>query len=853
MALRDELHSWLATQPAWQQDLAKRLTTRASLDGDAYEEALRVVKAAFGALDEGETAPEPLPLTLDDLPAGPAAGAPRLLAFGRLRGVGAVSPDHELRFAEAGLTVIYGQNAVGKTTYVRALKRVCRTIDRDAEVRGNVFARPDGGGAGPSAKVELSMGGDTRAQQLDLTTPADLGLQAISVFDSQCAELYVDAENAVAYVPAVLRLLARLAATQDQMRGDLDGDANALTRGQPSFAEFTENTAVDRALNELSASTRLEDVQALASLSDEERARMAELRAALASQETATARVDAQAAQHDARQAESLAAQLRELAARIASPARERLRGLAADSATAEQAVEVARQEFAGLPVPGVGGGPWRQLWEAARSFVAAGGAEFPPPAGAACPFCLQEVSTDAASRLAHFEEHVRGSVQQDARGKREALGAALDALDTRQVEDCRTPFLAGLREREPELHAAVARYLEAVKGQLEALRADPAAAKMVPPAEDAPGAVEAWGRARAARAQTLLAADDAEQEQVLRAELAELEARTLLAPRLSDVEQWLATLRRAAALRRAYSALATNRITIKQRQLSEEVVTGALDAKLRDELGNLDCSHIPVDLLPQTSVGETQLALRLAGAHGTPKISDIASEGEQRALSLSFFLAEVATSESDGGIIVDDPVSSLDDERRDYIAKRLVAETENRQVVVFTHDLPFMLDLLDRAEEAGLEPLVQGVWRMGAEVGRVDDHPPFKAMKLKQRIGVLDQEVAQWDNREAPRDFDEAWRRVCDFYARLRITWERGVEERLFKGVVTRFQREVKTLALDDVQITPEMVALVKEGMTRCSMFVHDEPPGAGTRLPDRVQLARDLDKLREFVQLTR
>jgi hypothetical protein len=128
----------------------------------------------------------------------------------------------------------------------------------------------------------------------------------------------------------------------------------------------------------------------------------------------------------------------------------------------------------------------------------------------------------------------------------------------------------------------------------------------------------------------------------------------------------------------------------------------------------------------------------------------------------------------------------------------------------------------LDRADQAGLEPLVQGVWRLGREVGRVDDHPPFKAMKLKQRLGVLQQEVEQWDKQDPPRDFDEAWRRVCDFYARLRITWERGVEERLFKGVVTRFQREVKTLALDDVVVTPELVA-------------------------------HDVDKLREFVALTR
>jgi hypothetical protein len=50
------------------------------------------------------------------------------------------------------------------------------------------------------------------------------------------------------------------------------------------------------------------------------------------------------------------------------------------------------------------------------------------------------------------------------------------------------------------------------------------------------------------------------------------------------------------------------------------------------------------VDLHPHTAVGETQVGLRLAGAHGSPQVSDIASEGEQRALSLSFFFAEVAT-----------------------------------------------------------------------------------------------------------------------------------------------------------------------------------------------------------------
>jgi energy-coupling factor transporter ATP-binding protein EcfA2 len=180
------------------------------------------------------------------------------VGFGRLRGVGAVAPDYELRFMPEGLTVVYGQNAAGKTTYVRALKRVCRTVDFDAEVRGNVFAEADGG-ANPTAKVEVSKSGQTTAQQLDLAEPPDLGLDAISVFDSRCAELYVEADNAVAYVPPELRLLARLAGSQDQMRSDIAAEAEHLKAGAPSFPELAEGTQARRLAGGLTHNTRAGD------------------------------------------------------------------------------------------------------------------------------------------------------------------------------------------------------------------------------------------------------------------------------------------------------------------------------------------------------------------------------------------------------------------------------------------------------------------------------------------------------------------------------------------------------------------------------------------------------------------
>ena len=485
MALRDDLHAWFSTQPLWEQDLARRLVSRPRLDGSDYDEALSVVKAAFGALADGETAPNPKPLALEDLPAGATTGAPRLTAFGRLRGVGAVSSEHELRFTLEGLTVIYGQNATGKTTYVRALKRVCRAVDRDAEVRGNVFAPGGAGADGPTAKVELSVSAELRAQQLNLADPPDLGLDAISVFDAQCAELYVDSQNAVAFVPASLLLLARLAATQNEMRQDLDNEANGLRREAPRFPELTGDTTARRFLAGLSAQTKLADVQALATLDETERARLTELHAAITAAEARSAHADAQAAREDARQAAAVATQIRELGTRVAQGAREKLAEVAKHAADTEAAAELANREFSDLPVAGVGGGPWRHLWQAAREFAEGAGVAFPPARGDPCPLCLQETAPGAAARLAHFEEHVRSAVQADARKAREALDAALEPLDARHVEACRSAFLSGLTEREPELHAAVEDHLQAIGTIMQSLRSDPADAEVAPVASE--------------------------------------------------------------------------------------------------------------------------------------------------------------------------------------------------------------------------------------------------------------------------------------------------------------------------------------------------------------------------------
>jgi hypothetical protein len=138
-------------------------------------------------------------------------------------------------------------------------------------------------------------------------------------------------------------------------------------------------------------------------------------------------------------------------------------------------------------------------------------------------------------------------------------------------------------------------------------------------------------------------------------------------------------------------------------------------------------------------------------------------------------------------------------------------------------------------------------MWRWGDDVGRVDSEIPFKALSLKKRVGQLRDRAAQWDAQQ-PSNQDEAWRRVTQFYRDLRASWERAVEERLFKGVVQRLQRDVMTKQLRSIEITEDLVKQIDTGMTRTSQFLHDEAAAAPMSLPSRADLQADVEALASF-----
>jgi ABC-type nitrate/sulfonate/bicarbonate transport system ATPase subunit len=168
------------------------------------------------------------------------------------------------------------------------------------------------------------------------------------------------------------------------------------------------------------------------------------------------------------------------------------------------------------------------------------------------------------------------------------------------------------------------------------------------------------------------------------------------------------------------------------------------------------------------------QLKLRTAAQYARAKVSDILSEGEQRVIAMALFLAEVGIEPGRSGLIFDDPVSSLDHVRREKIAKRLVLEAKQRQIIVFTHDLAFAWALKDFAEENGVAAVDRHVFSAGSKKGICGEGLPFEGKRLGARVNELrDQAKRAQKTLEEERNHDLYNDIVRNGYRRMRVTWD--------------------------------------------------------------------------------
>ncbi len=175
---------------------------------------------------------------------------------------------------------------------------------------------------------------------------------------------------------------------------------------------------------------------------------------------------------------------------------------------------------------------------------------------------------------------------------------------------------------------------------------------------------------------------------------------------------------------------------------------------------------------------------------------SQILSEGEQNACSIADFLTEAQLDKNNCGIVFDDPVTSLDHERRDKIAQRLAVEAGQRQVVVLTHDIVFINQLAKHAERNKIPIIAHWMKQVNGIPGCVEDNTNPKLSSLTSLKNDSQESVKDFASLGA-KDQERALGVAFDY---LRSACEALIEEVLFADTIQRYDDRIKVQNLEEV-----------------------------------------------------
>jgi energy-coupling factor transporter ATP-binding protein EcfA2 len=842
-----EILDWSKSLPAWQSDAAARLLARQALSADDHDDLFGLIKAEHGIPDPKGRKPKPL--TADQIPAPVKATTHvELRAIKNMRHVNAIAENQYLPFSAAGMTVIYGDNGSGKSGYTRVLKRACRARDQMEAIHPNANL-PAGKAGAPEAVFEIAVDGVAKDAHWAHGKAAPPELSAFAIFDSRCARAYLDSEDDFSYVPYGLDVFEGLAKVCKQLKTSLDNEHAQSAADLTAFAPLQGDTLVGKLIASLSAKTTNVEIDALAVLTHGELAQHVALDKSLKENNP---KEKATQLRSRARRVAAIATNASNKEALVGQVVVTKLRGLAESYRTAQGAAAFAAKQFKEGEnlLPGTGGEVWRELFDAARKFAVESHPDKAFPdlgAEAPCPLCQQPLA-EGAARMLRFDAFIQQEVEKTSQARRVALYAEykpfiahvltlnLDDVTHGEIEVLDPQLAADAKAFEPLLLARQ----EAIKAAVISHQWNGIDLPLISPA----ARLQALAEKLNTEAETLEKASDEKARVALQKQFGELDARVRLSQVKASVLTAVAKLSHQSKLVKCLSAVKTNAISIKASELAEKVVSKELAEALNREFTDLGVGTLRVSLQSRADKGKALHKLKLELPQSRSP-GDILSEGEQRAVAIGAFLAEVGLSGGNGGIVFDDPVSSLDHRRRERVAKRLAIEAVQRQVIVFTHDIYFLCLLAEEAKLAGAAIATQSLTRRTEGFGVADPELPFEGKNASKRIGALKAQHQIIAKLHKDGEEQEHRKQTVDAYFRLRNTWERAVEEVLLREVILRFRKGVETQRLAGVVVEDGDYAHVNAGMTKCSNYAHDKALLGGIAVPEPDELLADINAL--------
>lgn len=847
--LKNAIISWLQGHPYWMQYAGNQFLEGAvlsdKLTSDVFQFFLEDAELTSEVSEREEISfveeTEALQ-TEDDL---------KIVGIKDITNVNALAEGQAIIISDQ-LTVIYGGNGTGKSGYTRMLNNAFRGRG-DKEILSNVFERL------PNRTPSCIFTFQAEDSPFDLKFPDDRTNEAFnrfSIFDTHCIKVHLEQENSLLIIPGGFEFFNKTVSLYQALEEKLS-DTIRKRKGNNDFIHlFQHPNRIQEVIIGLSATTDLDELRDLANYNEADAKKLEELVVKKADLLALNIPIRIREYQDLAVALTAFVSNLKSWLEVFSETTIASInQTITSYKHFSELSVKEGIDSLKGYPIKGIGSDFWLVFIRAAKQYAdnieESADAEDITRKTGECIFCLQPLSPKEEQLIETYWQFLQSEAQkQVAQLERQLEREKKRISDLRPVVfDENNKLYNYIALIDPVLAGnwkAIVDSLERNKANLLAnideLNRELPIQLFTNTADEFDPIYLAIDQA----IENLNKKNPAAEIAAIEVEIQYLTDKNLLHKLYDKVLEFVANHIWAANAAKKMGAFRTHAVTTKQGELFTQHITERYLKTFADECGRLNAPST-VNISQRNVKGQTLRRLQVANNIA----NKILSEGEQRAITLADFLTEMQLDPKNRGVIFDDPVSSLDHERRELIARRLAEEAVNRQVIVFTHDIALLLQLQYFADQIdGLNISVTSIRKQGGSIGIIHPDLPWVAQKVGDRIKYLRNALVKLKKIEKEDPEDNYILAAKSWYGLLREAWERTVEERLFKGAIERFSFSVQTNRLKKVSITDQMLNEIEKGMTECSKWVHDSAAGLNPKIPDTAKAEADLAELDEFVK---
>lgn len=806
---RKQLAQWLSPQPYWLQYLGAKAMEGDVLAGDiskAYQYFLEDNKLVLSRMVR-----ENVVIDVEEENTLAQGMVAHLKNVSDVKSVNALTNNQTIEFCK-NVTVIYGENGAGKTGYIRLFNKVFASRG-DKEIIPNIFVEKVN--TQPSARFRFQIG--ESCTDVDYPTTRHTLFSSFSVFDTQSVRVHIDESNEMSFVPRGFEFFKALASACDSLDGQLKADISKKNIANTFAIHFKSDSELCQLVRQIDLLLEFDKVSAVAGEIADDEIKKLELEKG----ELMTLNVEKTVADLNniVKGLLSLKLEIGQILARINDASLKMMKDDIGNFKSAEQRAKEVLEGQAELGhITHIDSKEWKLFIQAGHSFGHLQRDTHYPQTGDHCIFCFQTLNTDAITLINNYWNLIQGDAEEELAKCLKKIGE-----HTTLIEQVAVPSLGDelrisqwLSENTSDLLAIWRSWSSSLKVIKESVLQSLTAKHWNDEVElislDV-DSVDVLVQDVRNKIDGLNLADQNKKMADVDKRISLVREKQLLKSLLPVVEAYIESKSWARKAENTISQLNTKRITVKQSDVYGSLIAGPYKAHFQEECIKLDVS-LKIELDYKGEKGKTLRKLRI-GAH-SPK--SVLSEGEQRAVALADFLAEVRMNPNNVGIIFDDPVTSLDNNRKEIIANRLVEESANRQVIIFTHDLVFLHHIKEAAlKHDQLEVLSHWIRREGDAVGTIhlDNSPANEGDYGDAKKAKL------WYEKSLKAGPQEEESYLKNGFAALRTCYEYFVIKELFGDVVKRFQERISIDRLKGAYLPPDIVAAVIEKVGYLSRFI--------------------------------